>query len=239
MKTRRSLLKPAGAGVLIFLGFILPAVIGAEQNAWRDEARFEIFVNGEEIGEERFSIRASGDSVTSSSTLSFKTPRSGQSVRIETQLAANARFVPKNYEVRTDINGKKGIVKGVFAPGEASFEYLAAGKPTKSGLLVGDEYLVLDTNVFHHFVFVGRLFDLGNKENAQSVEVVIPQELENGILRIREVGIEKIRVDGKNRELHHLSADSGTVQIDLWIDDKNVLYKIALPAKGLEIVRNS
>ena len=31
MKTRRSLLKPAGAGVLIFLGFILPAVIGAEQ----------------------------------------------------------------------------------------------------------------------------------------------------------------------------------------------------------------
>ena len=114
----------------------------------------------------------------------------------------------------------------------------AAGSPRKTGLLVGDRYIVLDTNVFHHFVFIARLFDFNSKEKSQSMEVVIPQELENGLLKISEIAVEKLSIRGKKRELHHLRADSGQVQIDLWVDDQHILYKIALPVKGIEVVRN-
>jgi hypothetical protein len=39
-------------------------------------------------------------------------------------------------------------------------------------------------------------------------------------------------------DLHHLKADSGVLFIDLWIDDQKIVYKIALPAKKIEVIRN-
>jgi len=58
-----------------------------------------------------------------------------------------------------------------------------AGIPRRSGLLLGDKFLVLDTNVFHHFVFIARLFDFNSKDKSQSMQVVIPQEMDKGILK--------------------------------------------------------
>ena len=223
---------------LVFL--LLPFLgHGAEQKSSREQAQFAIYVGGKEVGQEKFLIQASGDSVSSSSTLSFRDPgKSRQTVKIETQLVMDERLVPRNYQLRTDVGGQKGIMKAVFAQGQANFEYLANGSPAKSGLLVGDRFSVLDTNVFHHFAFIARLFDFNSNEKTQSTEVVIPQELSNGILKISNAGLEKTDIRGKKRELHHLKADSGTVLIDLWIDDQHVLYKIALPVKGIEVVRN-
>jgi hypothetical protein len=224
-------------GVVSFL--LLSLGYSAEQKASREEAQFDIYVGGKQIGQEKFSIQSSSDSIHSRSTISFHDPaNSNQSIKLETDLVTDGRFVPRSYQLRTDANGQKGMMKGTFSPGQAGFEYLAGGSPRKTGLLVGDRYLVLDTNVFHHFIFIARAFDLSSKEKSQSIEVVIPQEFENGLLKVSNIASEKISVQGKNRELHHLKADSGSVQIDLWVDDHHVLYKIALSAKRIEVVRN-
>ncbi len=220
------------------LVLLLSPGYGAEQKTSREEGQFNIFINGREIGQEKFSIQSSTDSVSSHSTLSFQDPaNSRQNIKMETDLVLDSRFVPRSYQLRTDVNGQKGMLKGTFAQGQAQFEYLASGSPRKTGLLVGDRYLVLDTNVFHHFIFIARSFDLTSKEKSQPFEVVIPQEFENGLLKISNLGSENLSIRGKNRELHHLKADSGLVQIDLWIDDHRVLYKIALPAKKIEVIR--
>jgi hypothetical protein len=212
---------------------------GVDQKAAREQAQFDIYVGGKEMGQEKFSIQASGDSIASSSTLNFRDPgKSRQTVKIETELAMDERFVPRSYQLRTDVGGQKGIMKAVFAKGEASFEFLVNKSPAKSGLLVGDRFSVLDTNVFHHFVFIARLFDFDSKEDPQSMEVVIPQEQRNGILKVRHAGLEKVDIRGGKKELHHLKADTGTVQIDLWIDAQHVLYKIAVPVKRIEVIRN-
>jgi len=231
-------LKLAGLRLSVIFLMLLSLAYGAGQMAPREQARFDIYAAGKQIGQEKFSIQASGDSVSSSSTLNIRDPgNSRKSVKIETELVMDERFVPRNYQIHTDVSGQKGIIKGVFGQGEASFEYLADGSPSKSGLLVGDRFSVLDTNIFHHFVFIARLFDFGSKEKTQSMEVVIPQELRNGILKVSDTGVEKIEIRGKKGELHHLKVDTGTVQIDLWIDPQRVLYKIALPARGIEAVR--
>jgi hypothetical protein len=126
-----------------------------------------------------------------------------------------------------------------FAPGQVSFEYPVAGVQRKTGLLVGDKYVLLDENVFHHFVFLARLFDFSSKERSQSFEVVIPQELDNGTIKVSDAGKEKVALKGKKeKELHHLKLDSGLVQIDLWIDDQKIVHKIALPGKGIEVLRS-
>ena len=148
-------------------------------------------------------------------------------------------LVPKNYQLRTEVNGQKGIVRGTFADKQATIEYAGVGvPPSKMGLLVGDRFAILDTNVFHHYIFVARLFDFESKEKVQSIEILIPQELRNGLLLVSDAGMESVSVKGKMRELRHLKINSGSVQVDLWVDAQHVLHKISLPLKRIEVVRD-
>jgi hypothetical protein len=168
--------------------------------------------------------------------VAFKNPGSvGQEVKIETQLTMDENYMPQSYRVISSIGGKARETEGAFVPGQATFKYQANGIPQQSGLLLDDYYVALDTNVFHHFIFVGRLVEFGNL--LQSLDVVVPQEMDNGFLEIRDAGLEKIEVHGKKRELHHLKVDSGKLKIDLWVDDNRLLYKIALPGKNIEVLR--
>jgi hypothetical protein len=221
--------------------FLLVLSIGYcdEQKASREQGQFVIYVAGKEIGREKFSIQSSGDSVSSNSTVSFRDPANSRKiVKMETELVMDNQYVPRSYLLRTDVSGQKGTMRAAFAQGEASFELLAGGIPRRSGLLVGSKFLILDTNVFHHFVFIARLFDFNSKDKSQTMEVVIPQEMDKGVLKISDMGFEKTSSRRKNRGLHHLKADTGSIQIDLWVDDQRTLYKIALPAKGIEGVRD-
>jgi hypothetical protein len=211
---------------------------GADNPPVNEEGRFEIFVNGKQIGQEKFSIQCSPGSIRSNSVVTFRNPdKGGQSVRIESQLIMDDQYMPQTYRVQTDIDGQKGLVEGTFIPGQASFKYLLKGTPTKSGLLLDDYYVVLDTNIFHHFIFVGRLFDFSSSDQVQSLDVVIPQELDTGVLIIRDTGIQERLVRGKEKKLHHLKVDSGKVLIDLWVDDQRFLQKISLPGKNIEVIR--
>lgn len=183
---------------LPLLAFLLPPGYGGDKKPSHEEGRFDIYIAGKEIGEEQFSIQDSGDSVSSNSIVNFRDPgNQNRGVRIETQLNMDDKYMPRTYQVRTNIAGQKGAMAGTFVPGQAMFEYQANGNPRKSGVLVGDRYVILDTNVFHHFVFIGRLFDFAGAGKAQSLDVVIPQEMDSGILQISDAGIEKISVRGE------------------------------------------
>ena len=233
-----TLLFSMGAVLLIPM-LSLPLVQGAEEAPQREESQFGIYVAGKEIGYEKFSIFSSADTIESKSVVNFQDPGGKhKKVRMETQLSMDSHFLPRAYQLRTDVEGQKGMVTGTFAPGEATFEYKGSGNPLKRGLLVGERYVILDTNVFHHFIFIARLFNL-RSGSAQSIEAVIPQELEGGKLKVSELGLERMSIHGKKMDLHHLKADSGVLFIDLWIDDQKILYKIALPAKKIEVITES
>jgi hypothetical protein len=236
-------IKPANYAywVCLFVFLWASSVIAAESRAVaNEESRFRIFVNDAEVGQEQFSITHSGGDLKSNSTLEFKTTGlRRQHVRIETQLVADKNFLPKSYHVRTDADGNKSAISATFAPGQATFEFLANGSPRKSGIIVGDRFWVLDTNVFHHFLFIAQQFDLNQIDKTQSFEVVIPQELNVGVLKVRWAGSETVSINGKSRNLNRLVADTGAAQIHLWIDEKKILHKIAFPAKRIEAVRKS
>jgi hypothetical protein len=227
-----------GVAFLFFIPLLLPAP--AEDVEIRPEkAQFEVFMDGQEIGKESFTIEVTGDTITTRSTATFRNLGiRRQKVQMESELSMDRHYLPQTYQLRTDVGGQKGTIKGTFGDGEAIFEYRESDNPRKRGLLVGDTFVVLDTNVFHHFIFLVRLFDFAPNKR-QSIEVVIPQALDGGILKVNEIGIEKVMVGGKQRDLRHLRADSGLLQIDLWIDDQRTLYKIAMPAKNIEVLRKS
>jgi len=222
---------------LIVLMLSLPSVLTTEEAPQREESKFAIYVDGKEIGSEQFSILTSADAVDSTSVVSFRDPgKSRKKVRMETQLSMDSRFMPRSYRVRTDVEGQKGTITGTFAPDEATFDYQGSGNPMRRGLMVGNRYILLDTNIFHHFIFIARLYDL-RAGGSQTVEAVIPQELDSGKLKVSEIGLEKLSIRGKKMNLHHLTADSGMLLINLWIDDQKILYKIELPARKIEVIR--
>jgi hypothetical protein len=222
-----------------FTVLMTTGVKGMDNKSGIEEGQFAIRVAGKEIGAESFSIASSGDSTSSSSILDFHDPASrNRRVHLETQLNMDGRFLPLAYQLRFDLEAQKGSIVGKFTPGQVLFETRENGNTKRSGLLVGDRYSILDTNVFHHFIFIARLFNFDSKEKTQSFEVIVPQELNSGILRVSDAGMEKIPVQGKTRNLHHLRVDSGMLVIDLWVDDQHVLYKIALPDKQIEVIRN-
>jgi hypothetical protein len=233
-------IKPNFTCWIYLLAFLcVSSAVAAESRAIaNEESQFKIFVNGKEVGLEKFSIAHSGADLKSNSTLEFKTTGiKRQTVRIETQLVADSNFSPRSYQVRTDVDGKKSAISATFVPGQATFEYLVNGSPRKSGLIVGDKFWALDTNVFHHFIFIAQQFDLNQLDKTQSFEVVIPQEINVGVLKVRWAGAEEVSINGKSRNLQRLIADAGAAQINLWIDEKKILHKIAFPAKQIEAVR--
>ncbi len=214
-------------------------VQAADKKVAREEGEFRIFISGKEIGFEKYVILSSEDSASSTSVLEFRNPgERRQKVQLESKLEMDANYVPKTYQLKSDVDGQKGIINGQFSPNQAMFEYIGSGTPRKGGLLVGNQYTLLDTNLFHQFVFLARLFKYGSKDRVQNFEVVIPQEQDNGMLKMSELNPEKISVKGKKIEAHHLQADSGTVTIHLWVDGQKILRRITVPSRDIEVVRS-
>jgi hypothetical protein len=210
-----------------------------DTKAIQEEGEYRILLAGREIGSEHYSLVTSGDSVQSTSVLNFRNPQdTRQKISIETRLGMDSRFTPTSYLLKSDVEGKKGTVVGRFSPNQVIFEYDESGTSAKRGLLVGDRYTILDTNIFHHFIFLARLYLEKGRSNVERYEVVIPQENESGYIKIGEVGRETLDLRGKKTKCRRLRMDTGSLQIELWVDDRGLVQKISVPARQIEVLRN-
>ena len=94
--------------VLLFPMLSLPLAQGAESAPQREESQFGIYVAGKEIGYEKFSILSSTDTIESKSVVSFQDPGGKhKKVKMETQLSMDRHFLPRAYQLRTDVEGKE------------------------------------------------------------------------------------------------------------------------------------
>jgi len=203
-----------------------------------EDGEFVIFYSAKEIGSEKFAIQATAESAASSSVLEFRNPAEpGQKVRMETKLEMDANYLPRSYVLKSDVNGVKGSITGNFAPNQVMLDFEGNGTSRRSGLLLPNRYTVLDSNIYHHFIFLVRLFDFDSKEKTQRFEVLVPQENDSGILKVSELRRAEMELRGKKREVRVLQAASDALQLQLWVDRDGVLQKISVPSKGLEVVR--
>jgi hypothetical protein len=228
--------------ILTVMPFLWAIAGAAEsgQKTERLEGEYTISVSGKEIGAEKFAVVISGDTVSSVSNLEFRNPGGGpKKIRLETKMEMDGNFVPRSYELKSDVDGQAGRIVGRFAPNQVIFEYTGGGRSDRSGLLLGKQFTVLDTNLFHHFIFLTRLFKYNNGPKPQTFDVVIPQEKDTGTLKMRELDKETILVKGKKVSAAHLLMDSGTVQIHLWVDSNHIPRKITVPDRGIEVLQTS
>jgi len=230
-------LKSATISAVILFTITTLGGAGAEDTKSREEGVYKIYSGGGEIGSEKYAIWTADGSAGSSSVLDFRNPaNTRQKMHVETKLEMDARYVPTSYKLTSEIDGRKEAIRGSFEPQEAMFEYSSGTAQGKRGVLVGKEYTILDTNIFHHFIFLVRLYSASGRAQ-QQFEVVIPQESDSGILKLKEIDKEVLTVGNKKVHTNHLQADTGSLSIQLWADDSGILYKISVPDKGIEVSR--
>jgi hypothetical protein len=236
----RSLAVRLCIGLIPFTFLFVYSTGAADVKSGREEGEFRIYFSGKDVGNEKFVIVSTAEASSSTSILQFRNPSGGhEKIQLETKLDMGPQYLPRRYELKSEVNGLKGTIVGTFNPNQVIFEYMNGTTARKSGLLVGEKFTVLDTNIFHHFIFLARLYDFDGKGKTQKFEVAIPQEPDSGFLQISEIKGETLTVRGKKVETHHLQADSGTLVVDLWVDNQRILHKIAVKSKEIEVIRGN
>jgi len=169
----------------------------------------------------------------------FRNPEaSNQRVRFETSLEMNSNLTPIHYRLKSDVDGKKGTITGTFSANQAMFEYAGDTGTRKSGLLTGNAFTLLDTNVFHHFSFIARLFLAKGSVKEQRFEVLIPQEADSGFVTVSDKGKQNVIVQGKKKAVRQLLMDTGVLKIDVWVDSDAAVQRISVPSKAVLVERS-
>ncbi len=201
-----------------------------------DSGVFEILSGQHRIGTESFQIRPDGPGWEASGELQLE-PSGGAKVSVVSKLELDSTLRPVSY-VREQKSPKPGKLAVQFGSPETSLvSSTGTGDPVEEGFyLPSTDLAVLDTNCFHHYALLLRLYDAA-KGGSQPFNVFVPQEALPGTIQLQLVGKESVSTGGQSRELNHYHAVTEEIQIELWATPDGALYRLTIPQADLEVVR--
>jgi len=213
-----------------------------------DSGSFGIFVKGQRVVTETFSIQQqNGSSVIKSELKSTSTAAHEQTSAME--------IMPNGQLVRYEWDETSPAVSSVVVT--PSNEFLiekittsASSKPAEQPFLMPNTSMILDNNFFvHREVLLWRYLAADchpegghmqcQKEPAE-FGVLVPQDRTSMRVRLELVGKDKINVHGAQRELMRLNLSGDGFNWQLWVDDSDQfkLMRVAIPADNTEVVRD-
>ncbi len=233
-------LKPISAAT-IFMGLALAqgrAPGAAPPEDPKDRGVFVLSVAGKQIGAETFEILTKKDAVEASARIELRVVQDGKSVEYKTspKLVLTHDLRPVNYEwsqkgaqssdLQIDLRSSRVTAK---------YRTVTGAEDVREFELPPD-LIILDNNVIHHYqLAVYRYRRAGG--GTQSFRAFIPQEALPGSLQIEDAGPDRVDVGGREALLEHLVVTTDNARIELWIDDRDRVQKISIPAAQLEVFR--
>jgi hypothetical protein len=196
-----------------------------------DKGKFRILVNGAQVGTEDFEISPGGLGWIAKGTSEIH-PAQGPVQRVTGTLQLHADGTPGRYEWSAE-GAKKASSAIDFTGNTATAElHLAGIRPyTQSFTFTSPLVVILDNNLYHHYIVLARLYDW-SKGGAQSFPVLVPQELTPGTVTVDSLGEQD--VDG--RKLDELRVKTEDNEIDLYLQNSR-LVRIVAPSANAEIDR--
>lgn len=197
-----------------------------------DKGKFNILLEGASIGREEFEIEPSGATWIAKGSTSMKTP-DGKSSRVTGTLTLQPDGAPLSYDwaAQTDKNNSAHIV---FVNGVAKTTLQMQGAaPYNQDNSFGSPLIaVLDNNLYHQYELLARIYDW-NKKGAQTLPVLIPQELTPGTISVEFTGTAS--AGGKSYE--GLKATTSDIEILLYLDSAHKLIRLEVPSAKVAVVR--
>jgi hypothetical protein len=203
-----------------------------------DQGSFRILFNGEQIGEERFQIVADASNFKAFAEIHLTVEREKDKATftIKPLLQFKKTFEPISYQVLQESGANRMKAQVNFKPGRSEAIYETDRQKDPREIELKPDVLVLDDNVFHHYILLARRYDF-LKGGVQEFPAFIPQQFLAGTVSVEDKGMEKVALGGSPVSLQHLFVDSGELQFSLWLNERHELLKISVPKSNVDVVR--
>lgn len=212
-----------------------------------DSGSFGIFVKGQRVATETFSIQQETSSSVIKSQLKQTTGADPISQKSNLEMTAAGELI------RYEWSQSSGGSLSVFPNNEFLLEKIStssSSKPAEKPFLMPSSSAILDNNFFvHREVLIWRYLAAACKPEGGAMKcqqdpgdfgVLVPQDSTSMHVRMELVGKEKIPVRGTDRELMRLNLKGDDFDWALWVDEQDhfKLIRVAIPADNTEVVRD-
>jgi hypothetical protein len=213
-----------------------------------DSGSFGVFVKGQRVATETFSIQQEGESSSIKSQLKETTGSDPATQKSNLEITSTGQLI--RYEWSQSSGGSVTVLpKNEFLIEKISTP--TSSKPMEQPFLMPGTSAILDNNFFvHREVLVWRYLAAACKPDGSGgfkcsrepgdFGALIPQDHSSLHVRIELVGKEKIQVHGADRDMMRLNLKSDEIDWALWVDEQDhfKLMKVAIPADNTEVIRD-
>ena len=212
-----------------------------------DSGSFGIFVKGQRVASETFTIHQQGTSSVIQAELKETVGENPASQKSDLEITSNGTLVHYNWSQAS------GGSLTVLPKDEFLVEKIVTTSPAKSAeqpFLMPNTSAILDNNFFvHREVLVWRYLATSCKPEGGGYKcqrdpgefgVLVPQDRNSMHVRLELVGKEKVTVRGTERDLMRLNLKGENFDWALWVDEQDhfKLIRVAIPADNTEVVRD-
>lgn len=211
-----------------------------------DSGSFGIYVQGQRVATEKFSIQQGPSGSRTAAELIAENGAGEQRADMDLTPAGDIRRyhwrASKPLNVETIVEPSDAFVAQRFStPGEPD-------KVKSTMHLLPPSTIILDDNFFTHRQLLawrylaagcgGKSPNAGCKLNKTEFGVLIPNQHTSAVVILEYVGREKIAVNGVERELSRIKLVSDDQEWALWLDDDHRVVRIVVPSANTEVIRD-
>lgn len=242
------------AGLGVFLVTVLSLAVAGDKGDKKDKpsgsqkvdsGSFGIFIKGQRVATETFSIEQQDSNSTIKSQL--KETSGPASQKSDLEITSSGELV--HYEWS---QGTAGSIT-VLPKDDFLLERISTAnytKPAEQSFLLPNTSAILDNNFFvHREVLAWRYLAANCKPQSEGMKcqnapgdfgVLVPQDRTSMHVRLQFMGKEKVPFRGAERELLKLNLTGENYEWTLWLDDLDhfKLMKVTIAADNTEIVRD-
>lgn len=233
--------------ILVLICFSAATAWSKENAGVVDSGSFGIFINGNRVGTETFTIeQTSAGSVTRSNIK--VTDGQPMEQRADMQLAPNGDLIKYEWREITPGKGSRTVHVDPRSPDRFLIEHIDFGtkeKPVEQPFLSPASTIILDDYFFSHrqlliWRYIGASCKAGNQCQFQKVPfgALSPHDASSFMVNVEYKGTEKLAIRGAEQQLVRVNITSTVDEWSLWIDNNYKIVKIAITGTNTEIVRD-
>jgi hypothetical protein len=198
-----------------------------------DKGKFTIQLDGQIVGHEEFEISPVSTGWSAQGTTDLKAPDS-PATRVTGVLTLQPDGAPISYQWTSQAEKTNGA-RIVFANGVAKITLQMQGaRPFEQNMNFDTPLIaVLDNNLYYQYGVLARVYDW-SKRGAQSLPVLIPQELTPGSVSVESTGT----VTAKGKSYDGLRVTTSDLEVLLFLDSNHRLMRLEVPAAKVSVARD-
>jgi len=198
----------------------------------QDKGKFTIQLDGRKVGQEQFEIAPSAGGWAAQSITNIKPPDSAPT-QVTGTLTLQGDGVPISYQWTSQAEKTNGA-HIVFANGMAKITLEMQGaRPYEEHMSFGTPLIaILDDNLYYQYAVLARVYDW-SKRGAQSLPVLIPQELTPGSISVDSTGT--ATANGQSYE--GLRVATSDLEVLLYLDSNHRLMRLEVPSAKVSVIR--